>query len=158
MQPFFPPEEPFMSTIPPRSPGPVAPTPAATGDSPSTLEMAQAQRGMMWLFLAKLGIDFSASIVAELPAGPAFFVYCLAFAAVDLAIAYYVFRLTNLTHGTGPALVSAGCTLTPGIGTFTVLILNGNTIDRLRKAGLKVGFMGATKSQLEELAQATDHH
>jgi hypothetical protein len=118
--------------------------------------MVKAQRGMMWLFLAKLGMDFTVMAAQEFLQGPALFVFYAAFAGIDLAIAYYVFRLSDLIYGSGPALVSAGLTLTPGMGTFAVLILNGNTIDRLRKAGVKVGFMGATKEQLEELVKPAD--
>lgn len=120
----------------------------------STLEIVRSQRGMMWLFLAKIGMDFTVGIARELLSGPPWMAFLCSFLAVNIAIAYFVFRLSNAIYGIGPGIVCFALTLAPCLGTFTVLVLNGNAMDCLRKSGVKVGFMGATKSQLAELAAA----
>lgn len=108
---------------------------------------------MMWLWVAKLGLDFAFSIAPDM-LGPALsIVYYVPFLAVSIAIAYFVFRITHLVYGVGPALVCTLLAFLPCAGTITVLILNGQTMDRLRKLGVKVGFMGATRQQLDELAR-----
>jgi hypothetical protein len=145
-----------MSINPYEAPQTVS-SPPATDGSPvradSTLAIVRAQRGMMWLWLAKLGLDFAFSAAPDM-LGPALSIaYYIPFLAVSIAIAYFVFRITHLVYGIGPALVCTLLAFLPCAGTITVLILNGQTMDRLRKLGVKVGFMGATRQQLEELTK-----
>ncbi len=123
----------------------------ADGDANSLVEIVLAQRGMMWLFIAKLGVDFTVNMAQEFGAGPIPIAYLSIFVLVALAMGYFVFRLSNATYGIGPAVVCTALSFVPCLGLFTILILNGSTMDRLRKSGVKVGFMGATKTQLAEI-------
>lgn len=121
--------------------------------APSTLAIVRAQRGMMWLWLAKIGLDFAFRLAPDM-LGPALSIaYYVPFLAVSIAIAYFVFRITHIIYGIGPAFICALLAFLPCAGPITVLILNGQTMDRLRKLGIKVGFMGATRQQLEELTK-----
>jgi hypothetical protein len=115
------------------------------------LELVQAQRGMMWCFVLKVGMDFTVNSARVLMPEPGYFLFVAAYLAVSLTTAYFVFRVARVMYGIGPAIVCACLIFAPCIGTLTVLILNGNTIDYLRKQGVKAGFMGATLAQLEEL-------
>ena len=116
----------------------------------STLSILRSQRGMMWLFLLKIGLDFTVSMARELPSRPLQIAYLCVFVLVEGSIAYFAFRISNAIFGLGPALVCSLMTLIPCMGMFSVVILNGTVIDRLRKSGVSVGFMGATKLQLEQ--------
>jgi hypothetical protein len=124
-------------------------TPSLTRDE--ILEIVKAQRGMMWLFVAKLGLDFGAGAVRDLASQPFLAIYWAAYLAVSLAVAYFVFRLAKVVYGGGPAVICAALIFAPCAGSLAVLIINGNSMDRLRKAGVKVGMMGATALQLREL-------
>src|SRR5688500_1741727 len=110
----------------------------------NSLVLVTSQRAMMWLLIAKLGFDFSAGAVGDLLAPPLLLVYWLAYLVVSAAIAFFVFRLANFVYGVGPVIICAVLSFLPCLGTLTVLVLNGNVMDRLRKTGVKVGFMGAT--------------
>lgn len=115
------------------------------------VEMVKAQRGMMWLFVAKLGLDFSSGSVRILLGQPYLAFYWVIYLVVSLSIAYFVFRLAKIVYGVGPAVICAALIFAPCVGSLAILIINGNTMDRLRKAGVKVGMMGATALQLKEL-------
>lgn len=121
------------------------------GVSNELLEIVVAQRGMMWLLAAKFGTDFTFSVAKEFTTDLLLIAYLSVCVLVALAMGYYVFRLSNAIYGVGPAVVCAVISLVPCLGLLAVLILNGNAIDQLRKAGVRVGFMGATKSQLAEM-------
>ncbi len=146
------PENPYRS---PQAHEPAAAKPPAGGSVDIVLEMATAQRGMIWLLLAKLGVDMTANMVMNGVSEKAVLLtVAVVFLVVEVAIAYFVFRLANVIYGVGPAIVCVALTIIPCLGIFTVVILNGNVTDRLRKAGVKVGFMGATKMQMDELRAA----
>ena len=130
-------------------------TPSLTRDE--IVEMVKAQRGMMWLFVAKLGLDFGAGAVRDLASQPFLTIYWVAYLGVSLAVAYFVFRVAKVVYGGGPAVICAALIFAPCAGATAVLVINGNTMDRLRKAGVKIGFFGATVQQLRDLeASATD--
>lgn len=120
----------------------------------SVLEMVKAQRGMMWLFIAKLGLDFGFSATRDLAGPTVQAVFWIAYLLVSITVSYFVFRLTRVIYGMGPAIVCAGLIFAPCAGSFAVLVINGGVMDRLRKLGVKVGFMGATAAQVAELEAA----
>lgn len=129
----------------------------SSSDSRETvIEMVQAQRGMMWLFVAKLGFDFSSGAANELLVEPVRIVFWVAYLVVSGTVAYFVFRLASAIYGAGPGIICACLTVAPCLGSLTVLILNGNTMDRLRKAGVKVGMLGASAQQLRELTSVPE--
>ena len=116
-------------------------------------EMVSAHRRMMWLFLVKLGMDMAAAMTQEafpLP-DPVGYLILAAAALAAIATAYFVFRLASAIYGAGPGVVCLCLTLLPCFGLFVILILNGYALDRLRKDGVRVGFMGATADQLRQL-------
>lgn len=123
----------------------------AARDPRRLLEIVTAQRAMMWLFLFKLAIDFSVSAASEILAGPPLLAYFCLFLIVEVVIAYFVFRISHAIYDLGPAVVCALLALAPCLGSLTVLVLNGTVMDYLRKNGVKVGFMGATRLQIEDL-------
>ncbi|MBC7852539.1 MAG: hypothetical protein IAF94_03800 [Pirellulaceae bacterium] len=120
----------------------------------SVLEMVKAQRGMMWLFIAKLGLDFGFSATRDLASQSVEILFWIAYLLVSLAVSYFVFRLTRVVYGIGPAVICAALIFAPCAGSFAVLVINGGTMDRLRKLGVKVGFLGATAAQVAELESA----
>lgn len=119
------------------------------------LDMVKSQRAMMWLFVARFGLDISTTAARDFNSGLLMFGFWLAYLGVSIALAYFVFRLANGVYGIGPAVVCVLLSFVPCLGTLTVLILNGNAMDRLRKMGAKVGFMGASAKQLQELNTAS---
>ncbi|MEQ8789213.1 MAG: hypothetical protein RIC55_23065 [Pirellulaceae bacterium] len=131
----------------------------AEQEAADRLEMALAQRGMMWFFVLKLAIDCTVGLAMGLQSTPLLAAYFVAFFTVEGAIAVNAFRLGRVVYGFGPGLACMLIVLPPCMGTMVVLILNGNVMDRLRKAGVKSGFMGVTKQQLDELRrQAEDEY
>ena len=119
------------------------------------LDVAKSQRGMMWLFAAKFALDFGASTIRgtmrEGDIQPLVIVYLAVYTLVSLAVAYYVFRTARVIYDVFPAIICGLIVLSPCLGTLTILVLNGTTMDRLRKAGVKSGFFGVDKRELEKL-------
>jgi hypothetical protein len=115
------------------------------------LDLAQAHRGMMWTLAGTFWLQFGVNLVNEFPllGRIAFFAVYLATA---LVLGYFVFRVAKPLYGTAPAVICAVFMLSPCFSVLVVIALGGNTQDRLRKAGLKVGLFGATPHQLEEWA------
>lgn len=118
----------------------------------------KSQRAMMWLMLVKLVLDFYSGIANESLGKPIVLVFWLAYLAVGVAIAFFMYRLADAMYGMGPAVICALTSLAPCLGVFAILILNGNAMDWLRKRGIKSGFMGVTPEQIQDLAanQAED--
>lgn len=117
----------------------------------TSLEMVIGQRGMMWMLILKLVVDMLFNAASGLPVGSMLYGLLAVYIIACLIAAYFVFRLANAVYGIAPGLICAAATFVPCIGLFAVLILNGTTMDQLRKRGIKVGFMGATKTQVDEL-------
>jgi hypothetical protein len=120
------------------------------------LDLAQSQRGMMWLFALKFALDFCSGIVRDAVGLPLRIVYLSAYLLVSLAVAYFVFRAARIIYGIGPALVCGALIFAPCLGTLTVLVLNGTAMDRLRKSGVKSGFFGVDRRELEKLRSTPD--
>jgi hypothetical protein len=115
------------------------------------LDLATSHRGMMWLFAVKLTMDFCAGIVRDAVSPPFQIVYLLAYLVVSGAVAYFVFRAARIVYGVGPAVVCGALIFAPCLGAFVVLVLNGTLIDRLRKHGVKSGFFGPDRREMERL-------
>lgn len=115
------------------------------------LEMARAQRGMIWMLALKLALDFTVmQAAALLPRFPLMLYYAAAL-LVMIAVIFFTSRLAYALYGLGPAILCSVLLFAPCIGLLTILMLNGTAMDRLRKAGVKSGFMGVTKDQLAQL-------
>jgi hypothetical protein len=120
------------------------------------LDLAQSQRGMMWLFAMKFALDFCSGIVRDAVRPPFQVVYLIPYVLVSLAVAYFVFRAARIIYGIGPAVVCGLLIFAPCLGTLAVLVINGTAMDRLRKSGIKSGFFGVDKRELEKLQSAPD--
>lgn len=115
------------------------------------LEMARAQRGMIWMLALKLAIDFTFMQATQfLPQFPLMLYYAAAL-LVLVAVIFFTARLAYALYGVGPAILCGVLLFAPCVGLLTILMLNGTAMDRLRKAGVKSGFMGVTKDQLAQL-------
>ena len=114
-------------------------------------DLANSQRGMMWLFAAKFALDFSFGLIREMVTQPWQLLYLAVYLVVALTVAYYVFRVVRIIYGVGPAIVCGLLIFAPCIGTLAVLVLNGTTMDRLRKSGINSGFFGANRREMEKL-------
>lgn len=146
-----------MTSTPPSpsdSPDKLVSKPSVPVVTVTTLEILRAHQGMMWTVVAKFGFDFAFGMVFNESPLMVKIPFLCAFVAVELAIAYFVFRLANAIYGIGPGITCAALSILPCLGVFVVLILNGTTADLVRKAGVKIGFMGVTKAQLEALIVA----
>lgn len=133
------------------------PLPRAKPNEASVLlEMARAQRGLMWTALAVMGSNFLTNIGPLDLSQSVFLAVAGAWLALVLVFGYFAFRLANASYGILPGIVFALITMAPCVGLLAVLIINGQTQDRLRKAGVKVGFMGATQLQIDELVAAAE--
>lgn len=120
------------------------------------LDIVRAHRGMMWLAVGKMAIDAMFFTVSSAIHPPTFYLYGGLSLAILIGCAYFVFRLAKGIFGAGPAIACVLLMLAPCMGTLTILVLSGNTIDFLRKRGVKVGLMGANKLQLRELENAVE--
>jgi len=118
------------------------------------IELATAQRGMMWMLALKFAMDFSSGIVREVVGPPLQLVYLVAYLGISLVVAFFVFKIARVIYGDLPAVACFLLVLAPCTGTLTVLVLNGTTMDRLRKLGVKSGFFGPDRMQMEKLREA----
>ena len=117
----------------------------------AAIELATAQRGMMWMFALKFAMDSSAGIIRDVVSQPFQAIYFVAYLAVSLVVAYFVFRIARIIYGDLPAIACGLLVFAPCIGTLTVVVLNGTTMDRLRKLGVKSGFFGPNRLEMEKL-------
>ena len=115
------------------------------------LDIVLGMQGMMWLFLFKVGMDMTVGTARVLFSDIWVTVYFCLYLVVQLAMSYFVFKVVHAIYDIGPAIICSLLVFAPCIGTLTVLVLNGNTMDHLRKQGIKVGFMGPTRQQIDDL-------
>lgn len=120
-------------------------------DRKMAIELATAQRGMMWMLALKFAMDFSSGIVRDLGGQPWQVLFFVTYLAISLVVAYFAFKIARVIHGDLPAVACGLLIFAPCIGTLTVLVLNGTTMDRLRKLGVKSGFFGPDRMQIEKL-------
>jgi hypothetical protein len=117
----------------------------------TAIELATAQRGMMWMLAIKFAMDSSTGIVQDMAKQPAQAIFFVAYLAVSFVVAYFVFKIARIIYGDFPGVACGLLVFAPCIGTLTVLVLNGTTMDRLRKLGVKSGFFGANRLEMEKL-------
>jgi hypothetical protein len=115
--------------------------------------IARNQRMILLVLLAYM----FAAWLASAAAGPGAHTGAqLAFGMVVLCtvIASLVFavRLANALHGPGTAAVYAVLLLVPLVNLITLLVLNGRATRELKAAGLHVGFLGVSSSELDAWA------
>lgn len=144
---------------PPRAPPQVAVRPAAV-----VYEMATAHRGMMWLLLVRFGADFATNMIGDavnMVGGsfrvPLLMIFLAAYVGIAAASGFFAFQLGRAIYGVGPAVVCFLLSLVPCLGMLTILVLGGTAMDQLRKAGVRVDFMGATSEQVRNLRLAAEN-
>jgi hypothetical protein len=112
--------------------------------------IARNQRMILLVLLAYLVAGWLASAAASPGANTG---AQLAFVLVALctAIAGLVFavRMASALHGPGTGVLYAVLLLVPLVNLITLLVLNGRATRELKAAGLNVGFLGVTSSELD---------
>ena len=66
---------------------------------------------------------------------------------VIVAGAVFAVRMASVLHGTGIAVLFAILLLIPCVGLIALLVLNSQATAELKKAGLRVGLLGADPGQ-----------
>ncbi|HEX3475300.1 MAG TPA: hypothetical protein VHT91_09780 [Kofleriaceae bacterium] len=115
--------------------------------------IARNQRRILLVLLAYLVAGWLASAAASPGANMG---SQLAFGLVALCtvIASLVFavRMANALHGPGTAVLYVVLLLVPLVNLIALLVLNGRATRELKAAGLNVGFLGVTSSELDAWA------
>jgi len=111
------------------------------------VQIARFQRAINLLILAHIGLYGVALPLQKIPVlGP--MVLGIAGLAVGIASIVAVVRLANVLHGTGVAVLCAILMFVPCLNLLTLLVLNSGATSRLRKAGYRVGLLGADPDEV----------
>lgn len=105
--------------------------------------IARHQRTINLAILAQLGLYVLTLILESQQMGVALIVLSFVALAVVVVSVTATVRLANAMHGTGIAIVCAILMFVPCVGLLTLLLLNQQATGRLKKAGFKVGLLGA---------------
>jgi hypothetical protein len=112
--------------------------------------VARHQRSINLAILAQIGIYVVA--LGLQPASSSSFVPQLVIGLAALAVAVFsivaTVRLANTMHGTGIAVLCAILMFAPCINLLTLLVLNQQATARVKKAGFKVGILGANPDDI----------
>jgi len=131
------------------------PTKPSKANSPEA-QLALAHRGMMWSLIAKISVDMFVTMSQELFSPPFLLLFWIVYAVAAVFMMIFVFRVANYLYGAGPGGICAMLTLFPCLGVFVALMLSGQAMDSLRKAGLPAGFFGVTNEQLRKAQDKKD--
>jgi hypothetical protein len=74
--------------------------------------------------------------------------------ATAIASTVFVFLLATKTYNVGVGILLGILTLIPCIGLIVLLIINSQATSILRSNGVRVGFIGASKNDLDDLEDA----
>ena len=130
-----------MSSMPPYGNAPLNYAAPARND---IREIAVRQRVVMLCILGYIACVILQFVVP----GPLKLVVALAGAAFSITGAVFVFMLAVAIYSTGLGVVLGILTLIPIIGLIVLLIVNAKATTILRAHGIKVGLLGADKSQI----------
>ena len=120
------------------------PTPNSANDN--IQHIAKLQRHVNYAFLGYLcamiiPFGFSSFLESDSPVGVMLFGIFFMTIAIFGAVA--VFRLSKAMSGVGVAIIAMFGMLIPLLGFFILLVINGSATKKLKKAGYKVGLLGA---------------
>src|SRR5690349_8798171 len=123
-----------------------------------TLALALAHRRMMWWYVASFPLGYGTLVIEGIaalsfgvPHDVANMIVLPVLASLSLLVAVFAFQTASAVYGVFPAFVCALFVFVPCMGLIAVLILNGEIAEHLKKRNLTVGFMGATKQQIQEI-------
>jgi hypothetical protein len=121
-------------------------------DGVNMLLLARRQRWMLWLILASLLSVMLSIPVMRLGAmgGPVFIgTFAVGLFAIQIAVMLgTVGLLVSMRTNFSLIVIGAALMCIPWISFLVLLLVNGRATQRLRKAGLKVGFMGVDDKQV----------
>ena len=97
------------------------------------------------IVLAYFGASVAGAQISAIPGGR----YLVGAIAIVILVAgvVYAVRMASALHGTGVAVLCAVLLLVPCLGLLVLLVLNSQATAQLKKAGLRVGLLGADPSQ-----------
>ena len=112
--------------------------------------IARHQRSINLAILSQIGIYVLAFFLES--ASKESFVPNLVVGLAALAVAVFsivaTVRLANTMHGTGIAVLCAILMFAPCLNLLTLLVLNQQATARVKKAGFKVGLLGANPDDI----------
>lgn len=113
--------------------------------------IARHQRSINLAILAQIGIYILAFVLqsANIDSTAPQLVVGLAALAVAIFSILATIRLANTMHGTGIAVVCAILMFAPCLNLLTLLVLNQQATARVKKAGFKVGLLGANPDDIK---------
>lgn len=127
------------------------PAPMAGGPFEAVLRIATLQRYLNLAALANLCV---LSFLGELGGGIPIVLRLLVVAATVIFSVITSIRMANALYGRNWAIVCAVLMFVPVVNLFTILALSSGATGRLRKEGVKVGFLGASpaavRARIEE--------
>lgn len=125
--------------------GPPQPSPA---DRDRLMRIASDQRMINIIVLVYFGTGIATSTFGGADAAmPIRIVLGLIALGVIVAGAVFAVRMASVLHGTGIAVLFAILLLIPCVGLIALLVLNSQATAELKKAGLRVGLLGADPGQ-----------
>ena len=132
--------------------GHAIPRPDRTAQGDSIRRVADRQRILIWVVLLNLILQFAIMVKANL-ASPAIFVICwLMLLCTLIATFVSVLRLAAALGWNIVALIAlAPLCLVPLVNLLLMLLLNSRATTLLRAAGIRVGFLGARKSDVHDI-------
>lgn len=124
--------------------------PRQAADRERIVEIARNQHKILLILLAYLVAGGLVSAAAR-PDANMGIQFAFGIVAVCALIASLVFavRMASAIHGRGSAALYAVLLLIPGVSFITLLLLNGRASRELKGAGLRVGLLGVSSSELD---------
>ncbi len=129
-----------MSTVSPSAPPPLP----ADHERWRLRRIADNQRIILICILAYLGAVICRFMVPpslQLP-------LMISVLALGVVAAVFLFKLATILFGTGVGVVLGILTLIPLVGLIVLLIINGQATAVLKRAGIRVGLLGANSSKI----------
>ncbi len=111
------------------------------------MRIASDQRAINMVVLIYFGTGLAGSMLKSAGSAPLQIVLGLVALGVIVAGVVYAVRMASALHGTGMAVLFAILLLIPCVGLIALLVLNSQATAELKRAGLRVGLLGADASQ-----------
>jgi hypothetical protein len=132
------------------------PNPMGTADDPDRLlGIAKAQRGLMLCILGYLVSLLLLFALGQMES-PLIAVPGLLLLASSLGGLVFLIMLTYRLSGTVLAIVVGLCFLIPLVGLLLMVLMSGKASRILKKAGFKIGLLGADIGQMRQTIAASD--
>jgi hypothetical protein len=110
------------------------------------MRIAADQRAINMIVLIYFGTGVTGTALKQAGGGLQIVIGIIALGVIVAGVVYAV-RMASALHGTGMAVLFAILLLIPCVGLIALLVLNSQATAELKRAGLRVGLMGADASQ-----------